>query len=212
MKKPLLWSVFATFLLFCWSGDLRTTRVTASDEQPPPAEQEGGIATLYALDPLARALCFHDGREGLMIRNHRVSKRCSDLLFSADDGRLVTGIEANRVGAIIDVGTTEDLRARYGQPESASAEIGFVSLRLRGEELAVLVLKEDRPQEKAQVLKEAAAVFASAFPAASAPISLGHIYVLRNADTKDSRFQLTVKLLVIGYTPNELVTVRWQRL
>jgi hypothetical protein len=35
---------------------------------------------------------------------------------------------------------------------------------------------------------------------------------VRIVDTKDKSFQLTVKLMVIGYRPEEAVTVRWELL
>jgi hypothetical protein len=201
------------FLVLGWFGGPSTFPVTASvEESSVDAPHEGGIATLYALDPLASSLCLHDGREGLMIRNFRVSKRCNDLVFNPDGNRFVTGTDTSRVGAIVDVGTAEDLRAKYGQGEAAAAEIGFASIRLVGDQVAVFVQKEDKPQEKVELLKEAQTLFSSASALASTPIVPGHIYILRNADIKETRYQLMVKLLVIAFTPNETVTVRWQRL
>jgi hypothetical protein len=181
-------------------------------EKGPGPEQpaQGGIATLYALDPLARAFCFHDGREGLMFRNDRVTRRCSDISFSRVGGDLLTaGAEANTAGAIIDLGTADELRARYAQDNTAG--VGFASLRIHAGKIVVQVLKEDRPQEKVEPLKEAEAL-SNVGPSPGASILLGHIYVVRIADIKDSGSQLFVKLMVIAYTPNESVTLRWQLL
>jgi hypothetical protein len=41
---------------------------------------------------------------------------------------------------------------------------------------------------------------------------LGHIYLVRIADTKDKSFQHVVKLMVIAYRPDEAVTLRWELL
>ena len=145
-----------------------------------------------------------------MFRNDRVVKRCVGLGFSlAGGGTLVMGSEPNRVSAIVDLGTASDIRTRYGYDDASGVDIGFASLRLHGGKLTALILKEDRPQEKVETLKEAQALSFTG-PSANAPVSLGHIYVLRIADTKDSSFQLLVKLMVIAYTPNETVTLRWQ--
>jgi hypothetical protein len=41
---------------------------------------------------------------------------------------------------------------------------------------------------------------------------LGHIYLVRIADKKDSRYQQIVKLMVIAFRPDESVTLRWELL
>jgi hypothetical protein len=41
---------------------------------------------------------------------------------------------------------------------------------------------------------------------------LGHIYLVRIADKKDTSFQQLVKLMVIAYRPEEAVTLRWELL
>lgn len=211
MKSSLSWLACATFIvLLCWCGPTRAQDARPGVEKRPRPESQarGGINTLYALDPLARALCFRDGREGLMFRSNRVENRCSDMSFTlAGGGSLVTGIEANRVGAIIDLGTADDLRERYGYDDAEGGGEGFASLHVQGDKL--VILKEDNPQEKLQPLREAPALFSSARPSANAPVKLGHLYLLRITDKKDGSFQLLVKLMVIAYTPNESVTLRW---
>jgi len=41
---------------------------------------------------------------------------------------------------------------------------------------------------------------------------LGHIYLVRIADSRDKSFLTTVKLMVIAYRPDEAVTLRWELL
>jgi hypothetical protein len=144
-----------------------------------------------------------------MLRNDRIIKRCtSDLSFNvATGGALVVGTDANRAGAIVDLGTAEEIRARYGFDNAAGAGVGFTTLRLHGDKLAIQILKEDRPQEKVEYLKEGQAL-SQILP--SAPVIIGHIYVLRISDAKDGGTQMVVKLMVIAYAPSETVTLRWE--
>lgn len=213
VKSFLSWFACLALVALCWCGSMRAQEARQGVGKQSTSERQarGAIFTLYALDPLARALCFRDGREGLMFRSNRMTNRCSDLSFSlAGGGSLVTGIEANRVGAIIDLGTADELRDRYGYDDADGGGEGFASLRVQADKL--VILKEDNPQEKLQPLREAQALFSAVRPSANAPVKLGHIYLLRIADTKDSSFQLIVKLMVISYRPNEAVTLRWELL
>jgi hypothetical protein len=132
--------------------------------------------------------------------------------FSPEEGRLLTGVEAERVGAMVDLGTDEELRSRYVIDNAHGSQIGFASLRFHEDKLVVLVLKEDRTQEKSEPLKEASALFSTLAPSASTLIALGHIYLLRVVDAKDRTRQLFVKLMVIAYNPKESVTLRWQQI
>lgn len=213
MKNSLSWFTCAAFVALCCFGATRAQDARPGGEKGPTPERRarGGIDTLYWFDPLARALCLQDGRPGLMFRDNRVANRCSDLsLTTAGGGSLVTGIEAQRVGAIVDLGTADELRERYGFEDAPAGGEGFASLRVH--EGKLVILKEDGPPEKSQPLREAPALFSAAKPSANAPVKLGHIYLLRIEDAKDRSFQLLVKLIVIEYRPNESVTVRWERL
>lgn len=207
MKKSLF--AFACSALLVLGGALQAQQTKpGSEKSSVPERARGGIATLYALDPLARALCLRDGREGMTIQNHRWDDRCSDLSYSlAGGGSLISGLEASRVAVIIDLGTADELREHYGYEDAENGGEGFASLQLQGNR--ILILKEDNPNEALQPLREGPALFAEAGPSANAPVRLGHIYLLRLADKKDSGFQLIAKLMVIAYRPNESVTLRW---
>ena len=212
MKKFLLAFIWSAFLALDGGVALQAQQAKPAVEKPPTAERvRGGIATLYALDPLSRALCLRDGREGMSLHGNRWNNRCSDLSYSlAGGGSLVSGIEATRVAVIIDLGTADELRDRYGYEDAASGGEGFASLQLQGNR--ILILKEDNPNEALQPLREGPTLFGEPGPSANAPIRLGHIYLLRLVDKKDSSFQLIAKLMVVAYTPNEAVTLRWSLL
>ena len=166
---------------------------------------------MYALDPLARTLCFSDGKEGMAVINNDWGNRCSDLSFSiAGGGSLVSGIEVDRLAAIVDLGTPDELRQRYGFEDANGGGTGFASLHLQGDK--IVVLKEDIRKQEFQPLQEGPKLFTDVAPSATAPIKLGHIYLVRIADKKDRSFQQLVKLMVIAYRPEEAVTLRWELL
>jgi hypothetical protein len=207
----------ALVLLFIGAGShhvlLAQTPTTPDDKQAAQPRKRGGIFTMYTLDPLARTLCFSDGKEGWAFVNNKWENRCSDLSYSqAGNGSLVSGIEINRVAAIVDLGTANELRERYGFEDADNGGVGFASLRLEGGK--VMVLQDDNGKEKAtwQPLQEGPKLFTEVKSSANAPIHLGHIYVLRIADSRDKNFQQILKLMVIAYRPDEAVTLRWELL
>jgi len=213
MKRLLLLIIFAAFAAGICPQLLHAQTPTTPDEkQAAQPRKRGGIFTLYATDPLARTLCFKDGKEGMAFVSNKWENRCSDLSYTlAGSGNLVTGIELNRVAAIVDLGTADDLRGRYGYEDAEHGGVGFASLRLEGDK--VTILQDDNGKFKAswQPLTEAAKL-SEVKSSATAPIQLGHIYLARIVDTKDKSFQLIVKLMVIAYRPEEAVTVRWELL
>src|SRR5678815_4399426 len=152
------------------------TPAMPDDKQAAQPRKRSGIFTLYALDPLARNLCFSDGKEGMAFVNNKWENRCSDLSYTlAGNGSLVTGIELNRTAAIVDLGTPNDLRGRYGYDDAESGGVGFASIRLEGDKITIL--QDDNAKFKTtwQPLKEASQL-AEVKSSATAPIHLGNIY------------------------------------
>jgi hypothetical protein len=187
------------------------TPALPDDKQATQPRKRGGIFTMYAMDPLARTLCFTDGREGMAFVNNKWENRCSDLSYTlAGGGSLVSGIELNRMAAMVDLGTANDLRGRYSYEDAEFGGVGFASIRLEGDK--VTILQDDNGKFKAswQTLQEGSRLFSEVKSSANAPIQLGHIYLVRIVDTKDKSFQQIVKLIVIAYRPEEAVKVRWE--
>ena len=211
MKRFLLMAV-VVFIGFGSHQVLRAQTPSAPDEKrATQPKKRGGIFTMYVHDPLARTMCFSDGKEGFAFVNNDWGNRCSDLSYSlAGNGSLVSGIEANRVAAIVDLGTPDELRQHYGFEEAQGGSTGFASLHLNGDK--IMVLKEDIRTPEYQPLQEGPKLFTEVAPSATAPIKLGHIYLVRIADKKDQSFQQLVKLMVIAYRPDEAVTLRWELL
>src|SRR5882672_3772443 len=178
----------------------------------PVVEQtgKGGVATLYALDPLAQSFCFRDGGVGHVFQQNEVRNRCSDINYhSYYAEQFAVGIEGARVGAIVDLGTTEDLKKEYGYEETVGAGQGFASVHFENGKLVIL---KDRHSREMQDLKESEQIFAQPSPTAKAAVKVGHIYLARITDRRDANAQVLVKLLVISHVPGESVTFRWQSL
>ena len=147
----------------------------------------------------------------MIFQNSLWENRCSDLSYSpAGGGNLVAGVEINRVANIVDLGTGNDLRDRYDFEDAANGGLGFASLRLDGGK--VTIVQGDLTKQTWQPLKEGDQPFADAKASATAPIKLGHIYLVRIADTKEKSFERIVKLMVISFRPDEAVTLRWELL
>lgn len=212
MKKISFLIVSAALIAFCFPQILRAqTPATPDEKQTAQPRKRSGIFTLYALDPLSRSLCFNDGKEGMMFVNNQWENRCSDLSYSlAGGGSLVAGIEVDRVAAIIDLGTNNELRERYSFDDAENGGAAFASLRLEGGKITIL--HETDPKLVWGPLKEATQLFTDVKASANAPIKLGHIYLVRLADTRNKSFEKIVKLIVVGYRPEEAVTLRWELL
>jgi hypothetical protein len=214
MKRSLLLTVSLVFLTLGGPQLLRAQTAALPDEkQAAQPRKRSGIFTMYALDPLARTLCFSDGKEGMAFMNNQWENRCSDLSYTlAGNGSFVSGIEQNRIAAIVDLGTANDLRSRYNFEDADNGGVGFASLRLDGGK--IMVLQEDNSKTKPiwQPLEEGPKLFTEVRSSASVQIKLGHIYLLRIADSKEKNFQQIVKLMVIAYRPDEAVTLRWELL
>ena len=163
---------------------------------------------MYAIDPLARTLCFSDGKEGMAFTNTVWGNRCSDLSFAASN--LVAGVEIERLAAIVDLGTTDELSNHYGFEDAQGGGTGFASLHLQGDK--IMVLKQDLSKQEFQPLQEGSKLFTEVGSSVAAPIKLGHIYLVRVADKKDKSTLQLVKLMVIAFRPDESVTLRWESL
>lgn len=212
VMKRLLFIVMAVFIGVASQQLVSAQNPTAPDEKrATQPKKRGGIFTMYVHDPLARTMCFSDGKEGFAFINNEYRNRCSDLGYSlANSGSLVSGIEVNRVAAIVDLGPPNELRRRSGFEDAPNGGTGFASLHLNGDK--VMILKQDFGKPEYQPLQEGAQLFTELTPSASAPIKLGHIYLVRIADKKDTSFQQLVKLMVIAHRPEESVTLRWELL
>ena len=210
IMKRVLFSLFVVFIAVGSHQVLRAQTTSSAPDEKRAAQPRtrGGIFTMYAVDPLARTLCFNDGKEGMAFVNTDWGNRCSDLSFGGSS--LNSGIEVDRLAAIVDLGSPDELRDRYGFEDANGGGTGFASIHLQGDK--VMILKEDIRKQEFQPLQEGPRLFTDVGASVSAPIKLGHIYLVRIADKKDKSTQQLVKLMVIGFRPDESVTLRWEAL
>ncbi|MDQ3323200.1 MAG: hypothetical protein M3525_12335 [Acidobacteriota bacterium] len=208
MKRKLPLNCFFTLMLFLCSFGFAFAQSNLQTE----TKVIGGIATLYALDPLAHSFCFADGGEGSIFQQNEKRNRCSDIDFNNyNEGGLTVGIEGGRSGVIIDLGTAEELQKRYGYTETVGKGQGFASLRIENRKIIILKNRQTRNEPRTQQdLTESELLFAESKKSSYAPVKLGHIYLMRLTDRDDKNFERIVKLIVIESLPNEKVTLRWQ--
>lgn len=180
-------------------------------------ELKGGIVTLYPRDRLASSLCFLDGGDGLIIEQGEVRNRCSHLRLEnpalesiGSQEMLVVGVQGGQYGTLVDLGEENQITKRFDYLTWPGA--AFTSIRLS--EGKVLILKDTRTKALEE-LKEAAPLFEAvtdrAKPAGR-PIAVGHIYLARIQEGNDKNADMWVKILVLAYTPGQMVTMRWELL
>jgi hypothetical protein len=193
--------------LFAQGGTNGVNSTQAAERAQIDIGVRGGIVTFYALDPLTRTFCFADGKDGHVFQHNEVSNRCGDVDFNNYNiGSFTVAVDGGRVGRIVDLGNATELRQRYRYEETVGNGQGFASLRV--EDGRVVILK-DRRVHTVQELRESALLFQEGVSNASATIRLGNLYLVRLNDLHDRTFRI-IKLMVIAYTPNESVTIRWQ--
>jgi hypothetical protein len=208
VMKSFFFIVLVVSIGFTSQQVMRAQTPSAPDEKrATQPKKRGGIFTMYAIDPLARTLCFSDGKEGMVFTNTTWVNRCSDLSFAGSN--FVSGIENDRLAAIVDLGTGDELSARVGFEDAQGGGTGFASIHLQGDK--VMVLKQDLGKQEFQPLQEASKL-SEVGSSVAAPIKLGHIYLVRTTGKKDNTNQQFVKLMVIAFRPNEAVTLRWESL
>lgn len=175
-------------------------------------EARTDISTLFALDPLTQSLCFRDGGPGGVFQEGQTRNRCSDLNFNSYAANSFSvGVEGGRRGVIIDLGTAQNLKAKYGYSETVGDSQGFASLDVQNGK--VMILKDYKAGTLQEIEQSAADLFSvPARSSASIPVKLGHIYLMRITDAHDKSYEMLAKMLVIAHVPNESVTVRWSLL
>lgn len=205
MRRIPTYFLVSVVLLFLSTNVLAQSNQVVRDAASP--RLPGGVATLYALDPFANTLCFRDGQEGFITQYNELRNRCSDLEFNNyNPGNFTIAIEGGRQGRIIDLGTEEELTQKYGASERrVSPGHLFVSLRLENQNIVLL-----KNGITIQPTNQSANLFGDAKPLETVPIKLGHVYLIRITDRTDKAFQMFAKMMVVSYTPNESVSVRWQ--
>lgn len=188
--------------------------VAGVDAGPGGGGSESTLATLFARDPLSHCYSFARAAEGSRIQDHVVKNAGADLDFGGyTPGCFTVGIEGGRVGRIVDLGSVEDLKARYGYTETVGGGQGFASIRRRD---GAFVILQDYKSQATQELREAVELYPPGpdekrVEMNHAPVVEGHVYLARISDDRGSN-ETIVKFLVVAHQPNQSVTIRWARI
>ncbi len=201
MKSVLSIFVFLVIAIGC-------AQISYGQGAAPDTSGTTGIATLFARDPLTQAVCFKDGGPSGSFQNGQTRNRCSDLNFNSYSANgFSVGVEGGKQGVILDLGTPEELKVKYGYSETVGGGQGFASINVKNGK--ALILKEYKSGTQ-QELAESAKLFQTPSENySSIPVKLGHVYLLRITDRTDKTFEMFAKILVVALVPNESVTVRW---
>ena len=198
-------SVSFIFLFFA----LASLTVVLGQERPAQPAVTGGVITLYAADPIGQSLCFKDNAYGLVIQENQVRNRCSDINFNGYlKNGLSTGVEGSRQGKIVDLGTADELKKKYGYEETVGQGQGFASITVMDGRPSIL---KDRRAGTLQDLDEATTLLDTPANSASAPIKLNHIYLVRVSDSSDKFYEQLAKIVVLSFVPDQSVTIRWEQ-
>ena len=168
----------------------------------------GEISTLYALDPIRSHLSLNDGKPGTTVQGSLAYNRDSQLSFDTyERDSFRVGIQGGEVGAIVDLGSAEDLRTRYGYEETVGNIQGFTSIHIDGG--TAVILKNYRTKQF-QPLREFEELGPEFHGSDTAAVVVGHTYLVRV--TRDRKLNSYAKLKVLAFVPGQYVTIRWSRL
>lgn len=197
---PLILVLGMALALVAWSD----ARSTPEESEETPRR----LTTLYALDPIATSLDFETGEYGGVITDHKKYSRKADIDFSSYfDGEFRVGIGGGLNGVILDLGTADELKEKYGYTETVGGGQGFASIRFQGRSIVIL---KDYATGGVTLLREARALFDKPTDDSShLPVKSGHIYLVRITDPRDRKYELTVKMIVVAHKPGEFATIRW---
>lgn len=200
-------------LLLCGSLALLTlaagdgARGGNPDGQAAPVS--GGLATLHLLDGETCSMSLRTGAPGGVVQDHELRNRDSSVVFGRyHEDAFTVGIQGGEAGTIVDLGTAEDLRQRFGYGDTVPGRQGFSSLHFDGRRF---LIRGPQGGEAFQPCPDADAVFAAG-GGDHAPVALDHVYVLRITDRNDQDSELLAKLHVVGLVEGQSVTLRWERL
>lgn len=194
-----------TFLSLAMIILIPVCSVTPVFPQDGSRDASGAITTLYALDPITASLSLRDGKPGTVFQDYVAKNRDSQISFhvyTKDSFRV--GIQGRDRGVIVDLGSDEELRTRYGFADTVGSGQGFASIHIgqgRG------LIGKDYQSGQFQPLKEFDELGLAREDADVARVVLGHTYLVRIDSGRNE--PLYAKLKVVAYLPGESVTIRW---
>lgn len=175
------------------------------------ASARGGLTTLYHLDPVSQSFNFTENYAGGMIKNHSVLNGGSEIAFGmyrADS--FSVAVNNGSTGRIVDLGTAQTLKEKYGYSETVGDGQGYASIHRKGASILIQQRHGKEGDSEYQDLAEGAQLVTDLRLLDSAPVILGHIYLLHVVQSEGPPADVFVKLIVVGYQLDQSVTMRWE--
>lgn len=171
-------------------------------------EPVGGVATLYAHDPLGWSMSLRDGGPGLVMQGNRLFNRDSTIAFDAYDADSFTvGVQGGDTGAIVDLGPVRDLGQRIGVKETVGGGQGWAAIAVKDGELGLCA---DGSNFTAWSVGAIDPAWSTPKPGSHVPVHDGHAYLVRSENGQAG--PCVAKLIVIAHEPGVSVAMRWERL
>ena len=196
----------SVYLLLCSSGLVGAQIVFQKEASAP-----GGLVTLYQLDPVSQSFNFTENYAGNVMKDHRVLVSGAEMdfgVYHADS--FSVAVTNGSTGRIVDLGTPKTLKEKYGYSEPVGNGQGFASIHRKGTSFLVQQRHDKDDHSEYQELTEGAQLLTNLRSLDSAPIILGHIYILHVVQSQGPPADTFVKLMVVAYQPDQSVTIRWE--
>ncbi len=193
-------------LLLCSSGLVSAQIVFQKNALAP-----GGLVTLYQLDPVSQFFSFTENYSGTIMKDHRVLASGAEIdfgVYHADS--FSVAVSNGSTGRIVDLGTSKTLEEKYGYSEPVGNGQGFASIHRKGTSFLIQQRHGDHDRSEYQELTEGAQLLTDLRSLDSAPVILGHIYLLHVVSTRGQPANTFVKLMVVAYQPGQSVAIRWE--
>lgn len=175
------------------------------------ASAPGGLTTLYQLDPVSQSFSFTENYAGSVMKDHRVLNGGAEIDFGRyRPGCFSVAVSVGSTGRIVDLGDARTLRAKYHYRETVGDGQGFASIHRKGPSFLIGQRDDKEDHSEYQGLTEGAQLSKDLRSLDSAPVTLGHIYLLHVVQDRGQPTDIYVKLIVVGHQPDQSVTFRWE--
>ncbi|MBK7641779.1 MAG: hypothetical protein IPJ19_01805 [Planctomycetes bacterium] len=178
----------------------------SADPSGPSIGDPGQCVTLVANDPFGWCWSFRRAASGVGLENGKPVNVAAEIAFDAyQPDSFTIGISGGEKGAIVDLGTADELASRFHYSERKGGARGFASIRVANGGLMICASDPNRPL---QPLAGPDAELRKLQSSASAPVHEGHLYLV-HLENPDWAGPITVKLVVLDHQANKSVSFRW---
>jgi len=178
----------------------------SADPSGPLIADPGQCVTLVANDPFGWCWSFRRAASGVGLENGKPVNVAAEIAFHAyQPDSFTIGISGGEKGAIVDLGTADELATRFHYSEQMGGGRGFASIRAANGRLMICASDPNAPL---QPLTGPDSELRKLQSSASAPVHEGHLYLV-HLENPDWAGPITVKLVVLDHQANKSVRFRW---